>query len=109
MLLRDHLLHGFEILAGQRVLGIERECPLKVLLGLSQVAQLRKRAAQVRLGIWILRIQPNGLAKLLSRAAEVSLHRISMAKVVVCVEIVGARLERSLEMRNGVVHLPTGQ
>jgi hypothetical protein len=71
-----------QIPAGGGLAGVERQRPAEVLSGAFQHSQLLERETQIAVGFGIVRVDPDGLFKLVDRAVQVALAPECRSQVV---------------------------
>ncbi len=74
-----------------------------------QVSRLRQGAAEICLGIRILRIQPHRGAEVQKRSLEIPLGSQSISKVIVRIEIIRPPCERGVQVTDCSIHLAARQ
>ena len=109
-LFRGHqLLELLQILPRQHMIRINLQRSLQMSLSFGVLPSFRQRAAKIRLSVSVIRMQPNGGAKLLDRAGKIVRRDRRAPEIVMRIKIIRPNLQREIQVRDSFAAITSGE
>ena len=109
-LFRGHqLLELLQILPRQHMIRINLQRSLQMSLSFGVLPSFRQRAAKIRLSVSVIRMQPNGGAKLLDRAGKIVRRDQRAPEIVMRIKIIRPNLQREIQVRDSFAAITSGE